>query len=253
MILRSAKVLGLHPRTVDFPANFIGLSKLWVAAISQTSPRLVYSLLASLKHSLVARDNPLLRELRKTAIPFEQSVRESVDDRGRPVDDREPGQRQGNRLSLRKACRVRSVQRMPLPAGWDAQQVADAYSQWLTRTSGSVIEVVQSSDGTLRFLWRWPRVSLLELHPSALTRGQQFRRVFYIRGVLLTRSQDLPHGRFEFRVVDEGCAVLAAIHEYAPRLPWRLYQLTQAQIHLLVMHAFASHLGNLRALGAAPP
>ncbi|MEM1296267.1 MAG: nucleoside-diphosphate sugar epimerase, partial [Verrucomicrobiota bacterium] len=142
----------------------------------------------------------------------------------------------------RKARRVRSVQRMPLPTGWDAPRVADEYGKWLTRSSFSIINVEKSKNGTLRFLWRWPEISLLELHPSDLTRHQQGRRVFYIRGGWLTRSREEPHGRFEFRVVEEGKAIIAAIHEYAPRLPWFIYQFTQAKTHLLVMYGFGAHL-----------
>lgn len=244
MIMGAAKELGIRPRTVDFPANFIGLSKLWVAVISQTSPSLVNPLLASLRHSMQAQDNDLLEELRKSAVPFAQSVRDSVDREGKPIDLTEPGQRRQKRRRLRRARRVRSVQRMPLPAGWDAPRVAEEYGKWLGRSSFSIIDVEKADDGTLRFKWRWPSVSLLELNPSDLTRHQQGRRVFYIRGGLLTRSREQPHGRFEFRVVDDGKAIIAAIHEYAPRLPWLIYQFTQAKLHLLVMQAFASHLRN---------
>ncbi|MEM1295948.1 MAG: NAD(P)H-binding protein, partial [Verrucomicrobiota bacterium] len=97
MIMQSAKVLGIRPHTVDFPANFIGLSKLWVSVISQTSPSLVNPLLASLRHSMKARDNALLLELKKEAVPFEQSVKDSVDENGRPVDLSAPGQRRRRR------------------------------------------------------------------------------------------------------------------------------------------------------------
>ena len=42
-------------------------------------------------------------------------------------------------------------------------------------------------------------------------------------------------GRLEFRQVLEGSTLLAAIHDFAPRLPWLLYRLTQAVAHLFVM------------------
>ena len=251
MILRSARELGFHPRTIDFPADFIGLSKLWVSVISQTSPSLVNPLLASLRHSMVAKDNELIRELQKGAVSFEQSVRDSVNEKGQPTGYPEASQRRKKRQNVREASRVRSVQRMPLPKGWNAKGVSEAYSRWLTRTSGTLINVQETNTGTLRFVWRWPRVCLLELHPSDLTSEENFRRVYYIRGGLLTRSNDPPHGRFEFRVVDEGKSVVAAIHEYAPRLPWWIYEFTQAKIHLLVMLAFAAHLSSLN--GPKPP
>lgn len=241
MILQSAEVLGLRRLAIDFPANFIGLSKLWVATISQTSPSLVNPLLASLRHTMLAKPNALLDALTPDCTPFRQSVRDSVDESGRPADQPQAGQRRSRRQRIKKARRVRSVQRMPLPNGWNAQDVADAYGKWLTRSSG-IVNVIEIDDGVLRFQWRWPRINLLELHPAEHTRHDDCRRVFYIRGGLLTRSKDTPHGRFEFRVVEDGAAVIAAIHEYAPRLPWHFYHATQARIHLLVMRAFARYL-----------
>ena len=54
-----------------------------------------------------------------------------------------------------------------------------------------------------------------------------------------------PPGQLEFRSVLGGRHVLAALHHYRPRLPWRLYRLTQARVHLWVMRAFGRHLGRL--------
>lgn len=48
--------------------------------------------------------------------------------------------------------------------------------------------------------------------------------------------------RFELRQVRDGTMVLAAIHDFEPRLPWPVYALTQAPFHKLVMLAFRRHL-----------
>jgi hypothetical protein len=67
------------------------------------------------------------------------------------------------------------------------------------------------------------------------------RTVLYIQGGML--AQDEPgRGRLEFRVVLGGGAILAAIHDFVPRLPWFIYNLTQAPAHLWVMFAFGRHL-----------
>ena len=42
--------------------------------------------------------------------------------------------------------------------------------------------------------------------------------------------------------------VIAAVHDFAPRLPWLLYRFTQALVHLLVMRGFGRHLAAMRAL-----
>ena len=39
-----------------------------------------------------------------------------------------------------------------------------------------------------------------------------------------------------------SAGVLAAIHDFVPRLPWYVYKYTQAQVHLFVMRGFARHL-----------
>jgi hypothetical protein len=39
--------------------------------------------------------------------------------------------------------------------------------------------------------------------------------------------------------------VLAAVHDFSPRLPWPLYNSTQALVHLLVMRQFRRHLAHL--------
>jgi hypothetical protein len=40
--------------------------------------------------------------------------------------------------------------------------------------------------------------------------------------------------------------VLAAVHDFHPRLPWWLYVLTEAPIQRWIMLAFGRHLGSMR-------
>ena len=44
--------------------------------------------------------------------------------------------------------------------------------------------------------------------------------------------------------------VLAAVHDFVPRLPWLVYKYTQALVHLLIMRAFGRHLAKERAPAA---
>jgi hypothetical protein len=78
------------------------------------------------------------------------------------------------------------------------------------------------------------------------------RELFRIEGGALVAASNESHARLEFREVLDGSAVLAAIHDYRPRLPWWLYNATQAQAHLAVMRGFARHLSRLDAGQAAP-
>ena len=50
---------------------------------------------------------------------------------------------------------------------------------------------------------------------------------------------------FELREVLGGTALLAAIHDFRPALPWQVYQLTQARVHLAVMRGFGRHLARV--------
>jgi hypothetical protein len=54
-----------------------------------------------------------------------------------------------------------------------------------------------------------------------------------------------PSGRFELREVLGRRALLAAIHDYQPALPWPIYAATQARVHLAVMRGFGKHLARL--------
>ena len=76
---------------------------------------------------------------------------------------------------------------------------------------------------------------LLDLVPDA-EMWRADRAVFTIHGGLLVDPR--AQGRFEFRRVLGGEAVLCSVHGFAPRLPWPLYVVTQAPLHVAVMKAF---------------
>ena len=63
--------------------------------------------------------------------------------------------------------------------------------------------------------------------------------VLSITGGLLVRKAARTEGRFEFRRIrGERDTVLIVLQNYAPSLPWYLYETTQAIAHLLVMRCF---------------
>jgi hypothetical protein len=69
------------------------------------------------------------------------------------------------------------------------------------------------------------------------------RQLFYITGGVLTKRKDL--GWLEFRSILKNEYVIAAIHEYVPKLPWTIYRFTQAKLHLYVMKKFERALQRL--------
>ena len=54
-------------------------------------------------------------------------------------------------------------------------------------------------------------------------------------------------GRLEFRRALNGECVIAAVHDFAPQLPWYVYNATQALGHLWVMNSFGRHLAQIAA------
>ncbi len=243
MMQRTARVLGLRRVMLDVPAFSPRLSKLWVSVFSGASRALVDPLVESLRHDMVAADNPLQRRLAPEALGFEAALRKALDDRGRLKRDPRQALRKKDGKAIRAARRVRSVQRLPLPPGYDAHEVARAYLRWLPRYVGPLIRVRVDEAGVARFFLRGMQRPLLALR-YAPERSTPDRALFYITGGLLAEveGQPDPPGRLEFREAPGQRFVLAAIHDFAPRLPWYVYNATQALAHLWVMRGFRRHL-----------
>lgn len=243
MILATAALLNRKPVTFDLPLNVIGISRLWVALFGKVPPDLVNPLLDSLKHSLMARPNVVQSRISHGAIPFEQSVKDAIDNNANPLPNPRFRELPKDNVLLKQAKRVRSVQRMPLPHGWDAKQLAHTYFQWLHQHTEFICDISLTSDGvTIRS--KTPVLDLLcmRLTPNSLKRQRRYS--YFIESGVLVRSQATP-GRFDFITFPENNCAIIAIHDFAPALPWWLYQYTQANLHLFVMTAFREYLVNI--------
>ena len=152
MIQQTAKLLGKPAYFIDFPLNCFGLSKHWVALFGSVPPALVGPLQESLQHDLEAAPNALTDALKGEWVSFEDSFHSSVDASGRPKPNPRDTTQRLDRQQIKQARRVRSVQRMPLPAGWDAQQIAKEYGVWLSRRFGGLIRAGKDSEGIVRFV-----------------------------------------------------------------------------------------------------
>jgi uncharacterized protein YbjT (DUF2867 family) len=241
MIQQTAQLLGRSAHFINFPLNCFGLSKHWVALFGSVPPALVGPLQESLQHDLQAAPNSLTDALKDEWVSFEDSFRSSVDASGRPKPNPRDTTQSLDRHQIKKARRVRSVQRMPLPDQWDAQKVAVEYGVWLSKRFGGLIRAGQDEKGIVRFSLAGDRPVLLELTPTPYSQGSRRRCAFYITGGLLSRKVD-PPGRLEFRLFPELGCLIASIHGFAPTLPWTIYAFTQARLHLRVMRAFGKHL-----------
>ncbi|MGJ8652700.1 MAG: NAD(P)H-binding protein [Opitutaceae bacterium] len=248
LIMKTGEMLGRRVRTLPVPLNCFALSKHWVALFSGVAPALVGPLQESLRHNLQAQQNSLLDAMAGDLVPFEESLRKSVDNKGHPLPNPRSHTQSADNQDIRQERRVRSVQRMPLPEGWDAQQIAVEYGVWLSRCHFGLMRANKNDAGVVRFQLFGGRVTLLELTPTPYTKTNTRRCAFYISGGVLAKKVD-PPGRLEFRLFPENDCLIASIHGFVPKLPWWLYSGTQAIVHLCVMHAFARHLQSL----ALPP
>jgi nucleoside-diphosphate-sugar epimerase len=244
MISQTAELLGKRAYFLNFPYNCFGLSKHWVSVFGGVPSALVGPLQESLQHDLEAQPSALSERLKNQFVSFEASFRKSVDGEGVPKPNPRRATEALDRKFIKKARRVRSVQRMPLPANWSAQKIATEYGEWLSRRFRGLINATKDSDGFVRFA-TLGGIVLLELKPSPYSQGSERRCAFYISGGQLSRDVD-PPGRLEFRLFPEQACLIASIHGFAPTLPWWIYANTQARIHLRVMRAFGRHLERVR-------
>ncbi|MFT5433888.1 MAG: hypothetical protein ACI9OJ_004598 [Myxococcota bacterium] len=211
LMIRTARLIGRKPRTVDVPLLSPRFSALWVSTFSGAPMALVKPLVASLEHDMVARDNRLSDRLRAGLTPLDSALSEAI-------EALLPG---SSRSSSGPSDAVaRSVQRLPRPEGWSAKDIADEYLRWLPDFS-----------------------PLLRLGYSP-ERSADDRPLFYVEGGWLAGATppDATRGRLEFRVVGEPPCVIAAVHDFRPSLPWLVYRLTQAKAHAVVMWLFGRRL-----------
>lgn len=261
----AAEVTGRRARILTLPVRTARLSLLWVSVVTGAPRALVAPLLESLRHDLVARDGlELQRRAGVVAAPLRTALERAVAERER--DEAARGGARAARTSTADArplahaepevvlhrSRVRSVQRLPLPPGRDARWVAAEYARWLPRFMRPFLRVDVDVDGTCRF-GLWPLRAPLLVLSFAKERSHDDRQLYYVTGGLLARVVERGRARLEFRSVLDGRFVLAAIHDFVPRLPWFVYSSTQAIVHLFVMTSFGRHLGRIARETPAPP
>ncbi|HBL18252.1 MAG TPA: NmrA family protein [Elusimicrobia bacterium] len=247
LLRRTAAVLGLKRLFVRVPITGSTVCRYWLSWVTRSPMDLIVPLLESIRHPMVARDRGLQKEAGIPGLTFEEAVRRAVEEeRGSIPDDparpERSAQRRMARLKLRQD--VRSVQRMRLPAGKNARWAAERFLRWLPQYFRFLFRAETAPGGHIRFVLGSAKLCLLELALAADRSGGSDRQVFYVVGGLLAKaeSRKTRRARLEFRTVLGGQYLLAAIHDYRPSLPWRIYAATQATVHLRVMNSFARHL-----------
>ncbi|MBA2403123.1 MAG: hypothetical protein H0V66_00005, partial [Bdellovibrionales bacterium] len=206
----------------------LSLSRLWVSLVTGVPKKLVYPLVLSLRYEMLA--------VKENAWPYPEDLSTPLDEALRLalVDETKPA----FKGHVPEEKDVRSIQRLVLPPGRDAEWVANEYYNWLPVFFSTLIKVQLEGDRCTFYLFD-PKLKLLILQKSP-ERSSSDRQLLYIVGGFLSARQE--RGRLEFREVLDRKYVMAAIHEFRPSLPWFIYRWSQAIIHLIVMKAFGEHL-----------
>ncbi|UOF00675.1 NAD(P)H-binding protein [Bdellovibrio reynosensis] len=232
VMLKIAKRMGLERKLLPFPFVTPRISTLWVCLITGAPSALVKPLIVGLKAPLLVSAEWELKIPNHKYLSIDEAVDEALKEySGKKSPLAFQGSPSGPHV-------VRSVQRIPLPNGIHAEQVAHAYLEFLPRTQPFFLRV-EVAGNWIYFSWRFPYVRLLILEYSP-ERSWLNRQLFYVRGGLLALTTE--RGRLEFREILGGKAVIAAIHDFKPRMPWYIYRWSQALFHLWVMKQFGKYL-----------
>jgi uncharacterized protein YbjT (DUF2867 family) len=239
LMLICAEVLGVRRPMLPVRLFTPSLSRLWVSLVTGAPRALVGPLVESLKHEMVARDQRLADMAGLHPTPVRAAIEHALAFAPASATTLAP-----RRTTIAQASLVQSVQRMRLPPLRDARWAAGEYAHWLPRALRGLVRVEVGVDETVRF-FVWPlKLPILILLP-ARERSTPDRQLYRLGEGLLSRKSE--RGRLEFRQVLDGDTLLVAIHDYAPRLPWFIYLLTQAPFHASVMAAFRRHLARVLA------
>jgi uncharacterized protein YbjT (DUF2867 family) len=239
LLRMTGEALGRRPRILTLPFRAAKLSTLWLSATLSEPLSRVRPMVEAFQQDLVPTDGLVFQQEAALApLPLRDAIARAVEDetalprRGRaPTEPRAPSNR-----------RVCSVQRLRIRSGRSAAWVAEEYVRWLPRFFRQILRVSVDEARTVCF-FLWPLRRPLLILSFATDRSSPDRQLFFVTGGVLSRVSSEGRPRLEFRTVLDGTIVLAAIQDFWPRLPWFIYELTQALVHLLVMRAFARHLG----------
>jgi hypothetical protein len=237
MLEETAQKMGRRPRFVRWP----GMSEaLFRDLLKALSPRLHPDFLAYLMGVLSAgpgQANPVQSRISENWTPLSRTLEASV---GAALQGAPRNRRRQDDDAIHQAARVRSIQRLRLPEGKDAEWVAERYFLWL----GLLVPFIRTErdpDGSWTVRQRPGGRTLLRLEfkPS---HSAPDRRMYFITGGTLARALGGRTARLEFRDLLGGRYSMVAIHDFDPSLPWVFYRFTQAVIHGLVMKGFQGYM-----------
>ncbi|WP_345244041.1 NAD(P)H-binding protein [Pontibacillus salipaludis] len=241
MMVQTAESLGKNPRILPVPFMTVNLSRLWVSLTTGTPKEMVYPLVESLVHPMTAKPENMDPEVSYGQMSFKDAVQTAIEDEKQEEENQKPSKNtQGIKMPAVQHD-VRSVQRILLPEGKNADWAAQYYVHWLSTTLDPFVHTETDHEDNTQICLRLSRTPLLELSYSH-ERSTSDRALFYITGGSFQNTKRNVRGRLEFRKIPGKQECIVAIHDYMPSLPWFVYKYTQAKAHLIVMFLFRKHI-----------
>lgn len=195
-------------------------------------------------HDSVVLSNPVQEFIQKDALLPKQAIEPYIKEWAQlPPNPRQPFFKKYID-GLRSKSNVRSIQRVTLPRGRNATWVGDTYFQWLPRFTRRFLICEIDTNGDCRYYNRFPRLHLLTLSFQQELSSHD-RRMYFITGGLLAKGHSALTPRLEFRDVLNGRYTIVSLHDYMPVLPWGLFLVTQAVMHLIVMFNFQKYMAKM--------
>lgn len=228
----TAKVMGKKLPMIDVPFIPVWLTKLPISLITKEPKELVYPLIDSLVHDMTPSKANYVEGLSNAPTPLKESIKIAL-------EEGEEEKKKKNTSSIANELKrkdVKSVQRIVIPSSWSIEDTANYYINWLSRIGHSFINTSIENE-TLSIALPIFKDPILILEKSK-ERSIDNRVLFYIKGGKFTKVSEDSRARLEFRRILDTNECLIAIHEYEPSLPWFIYSITQARVHLIVMKLF---------------
>jgi len=245
ILQQTAELLKKKPVFLSFKRLPVRVYQWWLRGHSRkTHPATIQILVRALQHDSLAEDNPLQRTIIKSALNCREAIRPYLNDGHKGLANPRSGILKVYEKQLRESRSVRSIQRIKLPAGCNADWMAENYFYWLERFAWPFVVCKRGEDGSYQVKVRGCGLKLLELSLQQ-GRSDPERLLYFITGGLLASGKRNIKGRMEFHDVLAGRYTIIAIHDFAPSLPWNLYHLTQAMVHGFVMSAFQRRMGKI--------
>jgi uncharacterized protein YbjT (DUF2867 family) len=237
MMRRVGRHNGKEPIICGIPLITPKLSRLWVSFVTGAPKNLIEPLIESLQHDMLPAQNRRLAIPDHEFLSFDEILDRSLGEGDTAIQPRAfqlPPDEQSQRT-------VRSVQRLSMPKGYKVKEIALEYLRWLPKFLAPFLRVeVEEHACRIYFAFLKKALLVLELDDEEASSD---RESFLITGGILVDPRDV--GRFEFRRIESSDCLIAAIHDFHPRLPWYLYIYSQALVHLWVMRGFGEHLKRL--------